>query len=141
MLQEIAVISGLPLSVLSLEEAAGDYARASKSAATRRAYQTDAADFTAWCQRHALEPLPASVSTVAAYLAGLAEGWAEGLYHHAAHCWHSLYAPHGGLKVADQQRGHQGGTRRHQAFGWDSRDTEGAGHGRDYPRYLGRDAR
>ena len=59
--------------VVSLEEAAGDYARASKSAATRRAYQADAADFTAWCERHGLEPLPASVNTVAAYLAGLAK--------------------------------------------------------------------
>lgn len=37
MLQEIAVTSVLPASVVSLEEAAGDYARASKSTATRRA--------------------------------------------------------------------------------------------------------
>ena len=36
MLQEIAVRSGLPVSVLSLEETAGVYSRASKSAATRR---------------------------------------------------------------------------------------------------------
>jgi len=73
MLQEIAIARPVTPAVLSLEEAAGDYARASKSAATRRAYQTDAADFTAWCRRHGLEPLPASVSTVAAYLAGLAK--------------------------------------------------------------------
>ena len=75
MLQEIAVMSGLPSTVLSLEEAAGaagDFARASKSAATRRAYQTDAADFAAWCERYNLEPLPATVDTVAAYLASLA---------------------------------------------------------------------
>jgi site-specific recombinase XerD len=68
MLQEIAVTARLPTAVVLLEEAAGDYARAS----TRRAYQADAADFTAWCRRHDLEPLPASVNTVAAYLAGLA---------------------------------------------------------------------
>ena len=76
MLQEIAVTSGLPTTVLSLEEAAGaatDFARASKSAATRRAYQTDAANFAAWCERHGVEPLPATVDTVAAYLASLAQ--------------------------------------------------------------------
>jgi hypothetical protein len=39
MLQEIAITSGLPAAVVSLEEAAGDYARASKSAATRKAYR------------------------------------------------------------------------------------------------------
>jgi len=73
MLQELIVAEPLMPAVLSLEEAAGDYARASKSASTRRAYQIDAADFMAWCRRHGLEPLPASVSTVAAYLAGLAK--------------------------------------------------------------------
>jgi site-specific recombinase XerD len=76
MLQDLTVATPLTPAVLSLEEAAGGYARASKSAATRKAYQTDAADFTAWCDRHGLEALPASVSTVAAYLAGLAK---EGL--------------------------------------------------------------
>ena len=61
--------------VLSLEEAAGaagDFAKASKSAATRRAYQADAADFVRWCKRQGLQPLPATVDTVAAYLAALA---------------------------------------------------------------------
>jgi site-specific recombinase XerD len=76
MLQEIALTNGRCLpAVVSLEEAsdaATDFARASKSAATRRAYQTDAADFAAWCERHGLEPLPASVDAVAAYLAALA---------------------------------------------------------------------
>jgi site-specific recombinase XerD len=76
MLQELTVATALTPAVLSLEKAAGDYARASKAAATRRAYQTDAADFTTWCAENGLEPLPASVSTVAAYLAGLAK---EGL--------------------------------------------------------------
>jgi site-specific recombinase XerD len=61
---------------LSLEEAAGaasDFARTSKSAATRRAYQSDARHFSAWCAPHELEPVPASIDTVAAYLAALAE--------------------------------------------------------------------
>src|SRR5215210_285690 len=76
MLQELTVIeSSLPAVPLSLEEAtgaAGDFARASKSASTLRCYRTDAADFTAWCQCHGLTALPASVDTVAAYLAHLA---------------------------------------------------------------------
>jgi site-specific recombinase XerD len=70
-LQEIATTRAA--AVLSLEGAAGDFARASKSGATRRAYQADAADFTDWCRSHELEPLPASVSTVASYLASLAK--------------------------------------------------------------------
>lgn len=60
---------------LSLEQAAGAasaFVQASKSAATRKAYQADARDFSAWCQRHGLDPLPATVDTVAAYLASLA---------------------------------------------------------------------
>ena len=35
-------------------------------------HQSDARDFSAWCSRHGVEPLPASVDTVAAYLAALA---------------------------------------------------------------------
>jgi integrase len=70
MLQEIAVTSGRSLEEAS--SAAVDFARASKSDATRRAYQADAANFVAWCRQHALEPLPASVETIAAYLASLA---------------------------------------------------------------------
>jgi hypothetical protein len=77
MLQEIALRPehSVPAAVLTLEQATGaasDFARASKSAATRRAYQTDAADFAAWCERHGVEPLPATVDTVAAYVASLA---------------------------------------------------------------------
>lgn len=68
-----------PLSVVAASsrlgeavEAATRFTIASKSAATRRAYQADAADFVAWCEQHLLEPLPAEVHTVAAYLASLA---------------------------------------------------------------------
>jgi hypothetical protein len=46
--------------------------KASKSAVTRLAYQSDARDFSAWCTHHGLEPLPARVETVATYLAALA---------------------------------------------------------------------
>jgi hypothetical protein len=62
-------------SVLALEqasEAAAGFARASKAESTLRAYRTDAADFTAWCEGHGLSPLPASVDTLASYLAELA---------------------------------------------------------------------
>jgi len=64
-----------PAAVVSLREAVGaatDFVIASKSAATRRAYQGDASAFVAWCKCHGLEPLPATVDTVAAYLASLA---------------------------------------------------------------------
>jgi site-specific recombinase XerD len=65
----------IPVSVVSLKEAetaAADFAKASKSAATRRAYQSDAAHFAEWCHRQSLDPLPASIDTVVAYLAALA---------------------------------------------------------------------
>jgi hypothetical protein len=72
MLQQVAIRSEQAVALREATTAASDFARASKSAATRRAYQTDAADFTAWCKRHGLKPLPASVDTIAAYLASLA---------------------------------------------------------------------
>jgi site-specific recombinase XerD len=74
MLQALVVTSGQLASaaVVSLETAASDFAKASKSAATRRAYQADAADFAIWCEHHGVESLPAGVDTVAAYLASLA---------------------------------------------------------------------
>jgi site-specific recombinase XerD len=48
---------------------AKDFARASKAAATRRAYQKDFARFTAWCAERDLPPIPAAPETVAAFLA------------------------------------------------------------------------
>jgi site-specific recombinase XerD len=53
--------------------AASEYAQASKAISTRRAYQSDAADFALWCKRQGVEALPASVETVVAYLAALAK--------------------------------------------------------------------
>jgi site-specific recombinase XerD len=48
------------------------YAEAEKAAATRRAYETDWADFAAWCAAKGASPLPAHVGVVAAYLSWLA---------------------------------------------------------------------
>jgi site-specific recombinase XerD len=50
-------------------EAAKDFARAAKAPATRRAYQTDFAQFTAWCGERHVSALPAVPETVAAFLA------------------------------------------------------------------------
>jgi site-specific recombinase XerD len=51
-----------------LEEAAG-YARAEKSAATRRAYRSDFELFRTWCETKHVLALPARPETVAAFLA------------------------------------------------------------------------
>src|SRR3954463_5682538 len=45
------------------------YARAEKSAATRRAYHSDFSIFRAWCKSKSADPLPATPETVAAFLA------------------------------------------------------------------------
>jgi site-specific recombinase XerD len=50
-------------------EIAKDFARASKAAATRRAYQKDFARFTAWCAERGLPAILATPETVAAFLA------------------------------------------------------------------------
>jgi len=51
-----------------LEEAVG-YARAEKTASTRRAYQSDFDLFYTWCDANSLCVLPADPETVAAFLA------------------------------------------------------------------------
>jgi len=136
MLQDLTVATPLTPAVLSLEEAAGGYARASKSAATRKAYQTDAADFTAWCDRHGLEALPASVSTVAAYLAGLAK---EGLKAS------TITRRCAGIRYMHRMAGFEPPTSheaikavlaRHSAISRHGGDTEGTGHGGSDPRYA-----
>jgi site-specific recombinase XerD len=53
-------------------ERAHDYASDAVAANTRRAYRADWRDFSAWCARHGLSPLPASAETVSVYLADLA---------------------------------------------------------------------
>lgn len=54
-----------------------DYVRVGKSANTRRAYRAGLADFTAWCERAGAVALPAESSTVAEYLAALADAGAR----------------------------------------------------------------
>lgn len=56
---------------------ADDYAGKSKSAATIRAYASGWRDFLQFCEQRDLSALPATDATVAAYLAGLADGGAK----------------------------------------------------------------
>lgn len=50
------------------------YLEASSSSNTRKAYKSDWADFTTWCERTGESPLPATAIAVATYLAQLADG-------------------------------------------------------------------
>jgi integrase len=62
-------------SVATLEpiiEQANEYARQSRSDATKTAYKSDWKDFTAWCSHHSLDPLPAVPEVIAAYISDLA---------------------------------------------------------------------
>jgi integrase len=52
-----------------IEAQAAAFARAARAPATRRAYASDWADFTAWCRRAGLLALPATPRTVGSYLA------------------------------------------------------------------------
>jgi integrase len=63
------------LELTELEERARSFARDSRSPSTWRAYDSDFADFRAWCanQHPPVEPLPATPATVALYLTALAE--------------------------------------------------------------------
>ena len=49
------------------------FAEAEKAAATRKAYDSDWADFAAWCAARGATPLPAHQGLVAAYLSALAD--------------------------------------------------------------------
>jgi hypothetical protein len=71
-----AAVPALPAADL---EIAKDFARASKAAATRRAYQKDFARFTAWCDQRHIQPIPAAPETVATFLAAEA---ARGIKNH-----------------------------------------------------------
>src|SRR3984885_8204506 len=52
------------------------YQDAADAPATLRAYTTDLANYTAWCDRHAFDPMPATPQVVGAYLAAAGEGYA-----------------------------------------------------------------
>jgi site-specific recombinase XerD len=54
-------------------ETAVNYAKAEKAPGTRSAYQSDYRLFVAWCEAKGVPSLPASVETVAAFLAAAAE--------------------------------------------------------------------
>lgn len=74
---EPVTISSRSLAGLDqLQDEALRFARASKSAATIRAYRSDWRDFTAWCECRDLQALPAAPATVALYVTDLA-GWAK----------------------------------------------------------------
>ncbi|MGI4793468.1 MAG: tyrosine-type recombinase/integrase [Janthinobacterium lividum] len=61
--------TGVALLTVADQAAIHDYALAEKSPATRRAYRSDFAAFTAWCAGRALAPIPAAPETVAAFIA------------------------------------------------------------------------
>lgn len=66
----IAEPAALPAETAAIVQA---YQRASKASSTVRAYRSDAAVFTAWCQRYEFRSLPASPEAVAAFLASEAD--------------------------------------------------------------------
>lgn len=61
--------TSLPDILRAEVERAADYARASRSTATQRAYGSDWKIFMAWCQARALDSLPATPAVVATFLA------------------------------------------------------------------------
>jgi integrase len=62
----------VPVHLERLAETARDYARGAKAAATQRAYAADWRNYTAWCRRKELEPLPPDPQVVGLYLAASA---------------------------------------------------------------------
>ena len=68
----------LPAAVIQAEmDAAHGFALAEKADATRTAYRSDFAVFTAWCRARSLVWLPAATDTVAAFLAAQATAGAK----------------------------------------------------------------
>ena len=68
------VAAGLPSTELVEASASAEaYARAEKSAGTRKAYEADLRDFSAWCANVGAVFVPASAEAVSAYLASLAD--------------------------------------------------------------------
>jgi hypothetical protein len=55
-----AGIAGEVTRLRSLEERAGEYARASRAENTLRAYRSDLRDFEQWCTDHRRPSLPAT---------------------------------------------------------------------------------
>jgi site-specific recombinase XerD len=63
----------VPAELAEALKSASDYAAASKSEATRRAYRSDWQDFAAWCSGHGVAELPAAPAALASYIAQLAD--------------------------------------------------------------------
>ncbi|KQN01178.1 MULTISPECIES: hypothetical protein [unclassified Sphingomonas] len=57
----------LPALLHEKIERAAAYAKAARAGATRRAYESDWAIFTAWCVQHGLISLPATPEVVAVF--------------------------------------------------------------------------
>lgn len=113
-MNHLATVPAAPssLAVAPLVERAAGYAVASKASATRRAYAADWSAFRAWCASVGAESLPASPSTVAVYLAHLAEqGRAVASIGRAlvaisqAHKFASVPSPRGAAAVTETMRG------------------------------------
>jgi len=64
----VATLGAVTLTIAD-QAAIHDYALAEKSAATRRAYRSDFAAFTAWCLGRSLVAIPGAPETVAAFIA------------------------------------------------------------------------
>ena len=72
---ETAVPSAaLPAGLEKLADRAREYAEAASSANTRRAYDADWRQFTAWCQRQNLSALPPDPQVVRLYITACASG-------------------------------------------------------------------
>jgi len=65
-------LPALPVDLSEFAARAAEFARSSRSAATERAYRSDWADFSGWCERAGLSPLPAAPATAGAYLSARA---------------------------------------------------------------------
>ncbi|WP_088319835.1 site-specific integrase [Kineosporia sp. R_H_3] len=59
-------------AIAQLPEGEARYARAARAANTLRGYRSDWREFSSWCRRHDLEPMPAAPSALTAYLTALA---------------------------------------------------------------------
>lgn len=70
MMDKLVVVT--PENTLSTIEAAQNYVAHAKASNTLRAYRADWQDFTAWCDDHNAQPLPALPEVIALYLSDLA---------------------------------------------------------------------
>src|SRR5271156_5387651 len=66
--------ASVPAHLVTLAETARDYAEASSSANTRRAYASDWRHYSAWTRRHAFPALPPDPQVLGLYIAACASG-------------------------------------------------------------------